>query len=181
MLTTIAVDLAKDVFEIACATSTGRIVERRRLSRPQFHRFLCNLPAGLEVVMEACSSAHYWGRRCQTLGLVPVLLPPQYVRPYVRRNKTDRTDAEALVEARRCGGILPVPVKTAEHQGLQSLHRVRAQWQTTRIARMNGIRALLREYGIPVRAGAVALRRAVPPLLEDANTGFPPMLRPVVE
>ena len=179
--TTIAVDLAKDVFEIACATSAGRIVERRRLSRPQFHRFLSKLPPGVEVVMEACSSAHYWGRQCQALGLVPVLLPPQCVRPYVRRNKTDRTDAEALVEARRCGGILPVPVKTAEQQALQSLHRVRAQWQTARTARMNVIRGLLREYGLPLRAGAVTIRRAVPRLLADENAALPQVVRQLVE
>lgn len=83
--------------------------------------------------------------RIDALGLVPVLLPTPYVRPYVRRNKTDRTDAEALFEARRCAGILPVPVKAADQQALQSLHRVRAQWQSTRIARMNVVRGLLRE------------------------------------
>ena len=175
--TTIAVDLAKDVFEVACAASGGRIVERRRFNRHQFQRFLSSLPPGIEIVMEACGTAHYWGRHCQALGLVPRLLPTQYVRPYVRRNKTDRTDAEALLEARRCAGILPVPVKTAEQQALQSLHRVRTQWQTARTARMNVIRGLLREYGIPLRAGAVTIRRAVPALLDDGNQALPRLLR----
>jgi transposase len=111
---------------------------------------------------------------------VPLLLPAQYVRLYVRRNKTDRSDAEALVEARRCGGILPVPVKTAEQQALQSLHRVRAQWQTARTARINVIRSLLREYGLPLRAGAVTIRRTVPALLDDAAQPLPPVLRQVL-
>jgi transposase len=175
--TTIAVDLAKNVFECVAATAAGRIVERRRLSRQQFQRFLAHLPAGSEVVMEACSSSHYWGRQCHALGLMPVLLPTQYVRPYVRRNKTDRTDAEALVEARRCAGIFPVPVKTAEQQALQSVHRVRAQWQTARTARMNVIRGLLREYGLPLRAGAVTIRRVVPGLLEESNEMVPRLVR----
>jgi transposase len=175
--TTIAVDLAKDVFEVACTTSAGRIGEHRRLNRRQFDRFLADLPTGIEVVMEACGTAHYWGRRCQALGLVPRLLPTQYVRAYVRRHKTDRTDAEALLEARRCGGILAVPVKTAEHQAVQSLHRVRTQWQTARTARINVIRGLLREYGIPLGAGAVTIRRAVPALLDDVDSGLPGLLR----
>src|SRR5688572_10017258 len=115
---TVTVDLAKDVFEVL--STDGPTTARQRLSRSQFERFLTSLSSGTEVVMEACGTAHHWGRRCHALGLVPVLLPTPYVRPYVRRNKTDRTDAEALFEARRCGGILPVPVKTADQQALQS-------------------------------------------------------------
>ena len=102
--TTVAVDLAKDVFEVAMANRAGRIVERKRLIAAQFERFLDGLPAGTEVVMEACGTAHYWGRACQARPSRDRLLPAQYVRPYVRRNKTDRTDTEALLEAVRCGG-----------------------------------------------------------------------------
>ena len=172
----VAVDLAKDIFEVL--STGGPTTERHRLSRSQFERFLNSLPAGTEVVMEACGTAHHWGRRCHALGLKPVLLPTPYVRPYVRRNKTDRTDTEALFEARRCGGILPVPVKTADQQALQSLHRVRAQWQSTRIARMNVVRGLLREYGLPLRAGAVTLHRVVPGLLAPtAVVPLPALLR----
>jgi transposase len=173
---TVAVDLAKDVFEVVDTRQASPA--RRRLSRTQFERFLTSLPTGTEVVMEACGTAHHWGRRCHALGLVPILLPTPYVRPYVRRNKTDRTDAEALVEARRCGGILPVPVKTAEQQAVQSLHRVRAQWQSTRIARMNVVRSLLREYGLSMRTGAVTLHRVVPGLLAPtAVVPLPALLR----
>jgi transposase len=173
----IAVDLAKDVFEVLDGRTAGQVLERRRLNRQQFQRFLGSLPKGTEIVMEACGTSHYWGRQCHGLGLVPRLLPTQYVRAYVRRNKSDRTDAEALLEARRCGGILAVPVKTAEQQALQSVHRVRAQWQTARTARINVIRGLLREYGLPLRAGAATIRRVVPTLLDDASQALPGLLR----
>ena len=82
------------------------------------------------------------------------LLPVQYVRPYVRRNKTDRMDAEAILEANRCGEIRPVPVKTSEQQALLALHRIRTQWQTARVARINTMRALLREHGYAIPVGA---------------------------
>ena len=96
----IAVDLAKDVFELAVSTSAGRLMERKRLSRSQFQRFWADRPP-CQVVMEACGSSHYWGRRLRALGFAVVLLPPHYVRPYVRRNKTDRPDCKALFEAIR--------------------------------------------------------------------------------
>src|SRR5688572_22128334 len=96
-ITTVAIDLAKDVFEVALANRAGRIVDRKRLTRRPFERFLEKLVPGTDVVMEACGTAHYWGRRCQARELSVRLLPPQYVRPYVRRNKTDRTDTEALL------------------------------------------------------------------------------------
>jgi hypothetical protein len=115
--TTIAIDLAKDVFEIAIAQRRGRDVEHRRLSRRQFTSFVDSLPSDVTVVMEACGTSHYWGRRCAARAAHVRLLPTQYVRPYARRNKTDRADADALLETHRCGGIHPVPVKTIEQQG----------------------------------------------------------------
>ena len=98
-----------------------------------------------------------------------MLLPVQYVRAYVRRNKSDRTDAEALLEARRCGEILPVPIKSPAQQALQGLHRIRRQWQATRTARVNVIRGLLREQGVSLRLGVTTIRREVPCLLEAAT------------
>lgn len=151
--TTVAIDLAKEIFEVALANRAGRVIDRKRLTRRQFERFVDSLEAGTEVVMEACGTAHYWGRRCQARDLRVRLLPVQSVRPYVRRNKTDRTDTEALLEANRCGEIQPVPVKTLEQQTLQALHRVRTQWQAARTARINVLRGLLREQGLPVPVG----------------------------
>jgi transposase len=130
--------------------------------------------------MEACGTAHYWGRRCQARDLRPRLLPVQYVRPYVRRNKTDRTDTEAMLEAARCGDIRPVPVKTVEQQTLQALHRVRTQWQAARTARINVVRGLLREQGLPVPVGARTVLARVAAILEDAEVALPDLLRHTV-
>ena len=178
--TTVAVDLAKDVFEIAVANRAGRIIERKRLTRRQFERFVDTLPAGVEVIMEGCGTAHYWGRRCRARDVSVRLLPVQYVRPYVRRNKTDRTDTEALLEANRCGGIQPVAVKTVEQQAIQALHRVRTQWQATRTARINVMRGVLREFGLPIGVGARTALARIPVLLEDAAVELPGLVRHAV-
>jgi transposase len=155
--TTMAVDLAKDVFEVAWANRMGRVLQRKRLSRRQFERVVDTVAPGTTVLMESCGTAHYWGRRCQARGLEVRLLPAQYVRPYVRRNKTDRTDTEALLEAHRCGGIQAVPVKTVDQQTLQALHRVRTQWQAARTARINVLRGLLREQGVASLSGILCV------------------------
>lgn len=179
--TTVTVDLAKDVFEVVLANRAHRIVDRKRLTRRQFDAFINDLSAGTLVVMEACGTAHYWGRRCQARGAVVCLLPAQYVRPYVRRSKTDRTDAEALLEAHRCGGLHAVPVKTAEQQTWQALHRVRTQWQAARTARINVVRGLLREQGVVVPAGAQALVTRVRALLADDTTPVTDLLRETLQ
>jgi transposase len=171
--TTVAVDLAKDVFEVATANRAGRILERKRLTRRQFEVCVDALPAGTSVVMEGCGTAHDWGRRCQARGHHVQLLPVQYVKPYVRRNKTDRMDTEALLEAARCAGIQPVPVKTPEQQALQALHRVRTQWQQTRTARINALRGMLREHGMPIPLGARTVLTRMSRILEDADNALP--------
>lgn len=176
---TTAVDLAKNVFEIAGANAAGRIVERRRMSRAQFERFWENRQRG-RVVMEACASAHYWARRLIGLGYDLVLLPPQYVRPYVRRDKTDRTDCEALLEALRCGGIHPVSVKSEAQQAILALHSVRSQWMGTRTARINAMRALLQEFGLICPLGAERFLRELPTLLEEKRDRLPSAVRQLV-
>jgi transposase len=175
--TTIAIDLAKDVFQIAVSDGRGRVTARRRLSRRQFAAFVETLQPGTTVVMEACGTAHYWGRRCQARGAAVRVLPAQYVRPYVRRNKTDRTDTDALLEAHRCGGLHAVPVKTVEQQTLQALHRVRAQWQQTRTARINLVRALLREQGVYFAVGAKTIHQRITAVVADPESPVPAMLR----
>lgn len=177
--TTVAIDLAKDVFELAYADGHGRIVGRKRLSRCVFARCLENGPA-LEVVMEACGSAHYWARRFQRQGHQVRLLPARDVRPYVRRNKTDRADAAGLLEAARCGQIDPVPVKSPRQQGLQALHRVREQLKSQRTASINLVRGVLREYGIIVPLGAAKVPAAVRDALEDGDNELPMALRVTV-
>ena len=112
------------MFELAFADAQHRIVERKRLSRRAFAHVLDNR-GPLRVVMEACGSAHYWARRLSAQGHTLRLLPARDVRPYVRRNKTDRTDAAGLLEADRCAQIDAVPIKTPEQQGVMALHRIR--------------------------------------------------------
>jgi transposase len=177
--TTVGVDLAKTVFELAIANAQWRIVSRQRLNRQQFTRFLAETPA-THVVMEACGMAHDWGRMAQQHGHRVTLVPPGYVRPYVRRNKTDRADAEAILEAVRSGEMPSVPVKRVEQQALVALHRVREQWMTTRTARINTLRGILREHGVLLPAGARAAVQAVPRLLEEAATTLPLHLRTVL-
>lgn len=174
--TTVAIDLAKDVFELAFADADFQLLEHKRLSRSAFARALENrLP--LHVVMEACGSAHYWARRFVAQGHRVTLLPAHQVRPYVLRRKTDRTDADGLLEAARCAQLRPVPIKTPEQQGIQGLHRVREQQKAHRTADINLIRGLLREFGIVIPLGAAKVRAHVLAALEDADNDLPMALR----
>jgi transposase len=174
--TRIAVDVAKAVFEIAVSDRPGRVSRRERLRRDQFLVFFAQQPAAT-VVMEACGSSHYWGRRLEQLGHQVVLLPPHQVRPYVRRNKTDRTDAKGILEASRNDDIRPVPVKTVAQQTLTSLHRFRSAWVHERTARLNTVRGLLRELGVFIPVGSRQVVPAVWTLLEDADSELPDALR----
>jgi transposase len=176
--TRIAVDLAKAVFEVAVSDRPGRVARRERLPRSKVLPFFAQQPAAT-VVMEACGSAHYWGRRIEQFGHKVTLLPPHQVRPYVRRNKTDRTDAKGILEASRNEDIHPVPVKTVAQQVLTSLHRLRSGWMTERTARLNTLRGLLREIGVFIPVGAQQVVPAVWILIEDADSDIPDALRPV--
>jgi transposase len=131
--TTVAVDLAKSVFQLAVADSSWKVIESHRLTRTQFERFFANRAVSL-VIMEACGSAHHWARWFNGLGIEVKLLPAAYVRAYVKRNKTDAADAHALLEAARAADIVPVRVKSVARQALQGLHRIRSLWMATRTA-----------------------------------------------
>src|SRR6516162_5346436 len=148
------------------------------INRRQFARLL-STTSPTHVVMEACSTAHYWGR-CAQRHRHTVTLPPAYVRPYVRRNKTDRTDAEALLEATRSGQIPSVPVKSVAQQTLVALHRLREQWMTTRTARINTLRGLLREQGLLLPAGAAAAVHALPAVVAEAATPIADSMRRMI-
>lgn len=177
--TTIAVDVAKEVLEVAVSVQPGQVSKQRRLSRAAFMKFCADQPPAT-VLLEACGSAHYWGRRLHSLGHRVVLLPPHATRPYVFRNKTDRTDTRGLLEAFRNEDIRPVPVKSVSQQTLTALHRLRSTWLATRTARLNTVRGLLREFGctIPVGAHHVLARTSL--LLADADSGVPDALRPAL-
>jgi transposase len=170
--TTIAVDLAKSVFEIGVSYRPGHVDRHHRLSRGQLSAFFAGQPPAT-VVMEACSSSHYWARQFARFGHDVKLLPPFYVRPYVQRSKTDRTDVKGMLEAWRNSEIRPVPIKTEAQQQLIALHRVRSTWIATRTARINTSRGILREFGIVVASGASRVPARVTELIEDANTELP--------
>lgn len=177
--TTIAVDVAKSVFEIAVSRHPGRVAERHRLSRDKFLSFFAeHRPA--TVLLEACGSAHHWGRQLQALGHRVLLLPPHKTRPYVTGNKTDRSDAKGLLEAQRNEQIQPVPVKSIDQQALSALHRLRSAWLAARTARINTVRGLLREFGVAIPLGAKRVVPLVQQLLEDADSGLPDSVRPAL-
>jgi len=175
--TTIAVDVAKSVFEVAVSIHPGQVHERHRLSREAFGRFLGAHPPAT-VLMEACGSAHYWARPAQSHGHRVVLVAPHVVRPYVVRNKTDRTDAKGLLEVFRNEDVQPVPVKSTTQQALAALHRLRSTWLATRTARLNTVRGLLREFGLIIPVGAHHVVPHVRAVLEDVDAGIPGLLRP---
>jgi hypothetical protein len=154
------VDLAKSVFEVAVSRRAGQVERRRRLSRGQFSRFLTE-QAPATVVMEACGTAHFWGREAGSLGHRVVLIPPHAVRPYALRNEDVR----------------PVPVKSVDQQVLASLHRMRSAWMATRTARLNLLRGLLRELGFAIPLGAREVVPRVMALVSEADSGRPEALR----
>jgi len=161
----LSIDLAKDVFEIAVAGDDYHLLERRRLKRGPFQRFL-QTQAPSRVLLESCGTAHYWGRYAEECGHTVKIIPAQYVKPYRRRSKTDRADCEALLEADRCGEIKAVPIRSPAQQQVQQLHRLREQYKRTRTSRINMLRGFLRELGYPLALQPATLMRRVPELLE---------------
>jgi transposase len=176
---TIAIDLAKNVFELAIADSAGKVLQRKRLNRSQLQRcFQNHEPA--HIVMEACGTSHFWGRWFKERGMEVSLLPPLYVKAYVRRNKTDRADATALLEASRATDIIPVQVKSIEQQALQSMHRVRSAWRSTLTDRVNCLRGLCREFGVLAPLGVRRGLKELAARLADESS-IPPIVRPILQ
>lgn len=168
-VTTIGLDLAKSIFQIHGVDALGHVVLKRRVRRGELLAFFDTFPPCL-VGMEACSSAHHWARELMALGHEVRLIPPQYAKPYVKRNKTDAADAEAICEAVGRPNMRFVPVKSKESQGLLSLHRVRALLVRQRTASVNAARGLLSEFGIVAAKGIcriAALRRDMESANED--------------
>jgi transposase len=177
--TVIAIDLAKDVFEVQVSTTPGKVTKRCRLSRKKLAGFMDQQPPST-VLMEACSSAHYWGRRFREGGHQVTLLPPHRVRPYVQGNKTDRTDTKGMLEAYRNEEIKPVPIKSVEQQALMSLHRFRSRWLAERTGRINAVRGTLREFGFVIPVGAHHVLPKTREWVQDSDSEVPDLLRPVL-
>jgi len=170
--TVIAVDLAKDVFEVAISTPAGKILERLRLNRTQFHKLLVQREPAI-VVSEACGTAHHWGRVAAEHGHTVRILPAQYVSPYRQRNKTDKADTEALIEANKRDGIIPVPIRSVEQQQILQIHSLREQWKKTKVQRINGLRGCLREIGFCIPMGAKSVAPRVRAILSEEDIPVP--------
>lgn len=151
-ITTIGLDLAKSIFQVHGVDATGQVVVRRSLRRVQMLPFFAKLPACL-VGMEACGTSHYWARELIKLGHEVRLMPPAYVKPYVKRGKTDAADAEAVCEAVRRPTMRFVPVKSPKQQAALSMHRARDLLVKQRTQLVNMIRGLLAEFGINIPKG----------------------------
>jgi len=179
-VTTAGIDLAKNVFQVHGVDEHGKTVLRKQLKREQVAVFFANLPACL-VGMEACGSAHHWARKLQSLGHTVRLIAPQFVKPYVKTNKNDAADAEAICEAVARPSMRFVPVKNVEQQAVLALHRVRQGFIKARTAQANQIRGLLAEFGliVPIGIGHIACR--VPELIEDASNELPGTFRMLVD
>ncbi|PLX83762.1 MAG: IS110 family transposase [Desulfuromonas sp.] len=170
-ITTVGLDLAKNVFHVVCFNKRFKEVKKRMLRRSQVLQFFAQLPS-CRIGMEACASSHYWGRELRTLGHEVKLIPPQYVKPYLRGNKNDYNDSRAIAEALTRPDMPFVAIKTVEEQDMQALHRMRSKCVKERTALSNSTRGLLGEYGIVLPKGLAALRRAIPEILEDAENGL---------
>lgn len=170
-VTTIGLDLAKSVFHVVLFDDRGREVSKKALKRSQLARYFAQLPVCV-VAMEACASAHYWGRVLQGQGHEVRLVPAQHVRAFVQGNKHDYNDARAIVAAMGRSGMRYVAVKSVEQQDRQALTRLRQGCLGEQTALVNRLRGLLGEYGLVVAKGPATLRAAIPALLEDADNGL---------
>ena len=167
----IGLDLAKNVFQVHGVDLQGKTGLRRQLRRNQMIEFFRKQSPCL-IGMEACASAHYWARTLMAMGHEVKLIAPQFVKPYVKGNKNDANDAEAICEAVSRPNMRFVPIKTVEQQDIQALHRIRQELVHQRTAKVNQIRGLLGEYGITVEQRVPALRKKLPEILEDAENGL---------
>lgn len=168
-ITSVGVDLAKDVFSVCAMSSEGRAVERRELKRAAFAAWLRRLPKGCVVGMEACGASHHWAREMSVMGLVPRIMAAEFVEPHrkSRAMKNDRNDAEAVALAVRDATMRFVSIKTTEQQARLSRHRMREGWKEERTAMMNRIRGLLTEFGVVFPRSSVALRKGLAEAVHD--------------
>jgi transposase len=167
----IGIDLGKTLFHLVGVDPVGNVVVRKRCSRTQLLTYTANVRVQV-IGMEACSGSHFLGRALREQGHEVRLIPAQYVKPYVKTNKSDYIDAEAIAEAAQRPTMRFVPIKTEEQLDLQALHRVRERWVMRRTAVVNQIRGLLLERGLTLPKGRRHLEEAIPGILADADRKF---------
>jgi transposase len=177
-VTRVGLDITKLDFQVHGVDEHGKVKVRKQLARAKVLEFFAQLPACL-IGIEACGSAHYWGRELTKLGHTVKLIAAQFVIPYRRRGKNDANDAEALCEAVGLPDMRFVAIKSEEQQAVLMVHRARTLVMANRTAQVNQIRGLLGEFGLVVPKGVARLRRELPGILEDAENGLPALAREV--
>lgn len=175
-VTTIGLDLAKNVFQVHGVDERGKVALRKQLKRAHVVTYFANLP-GCLIGMEACAGSHYWARKLQALGHTVKLMAPQYVKPYVKTNKHDAADAEAICEAVARPNMRFVAVKSAEQQAILAVHRARQGLVKARTAQANQIRGLLGEFGVVLPQGIGHIAKRLPAILEDPDYALPGSFR----
>lgn len=179
-MTTIGIDLAKEMFQIHGVDTHGKAVLRKPLRRSEMAKFFTHLEPCL-IGMEACGSAHHWARQLGEFGHTVKLMAPQFVKPYVKSNKNDMADAEAICEAVARPNMRFVPMKNIEQQAILSVHRARQGFVKARTAQGNQMRGLLSEFGIVMPQGIHSIMKRMPDILEDAENGLPGTMRRLLE
>ena len=179
-ITTVGVDLAKSAFQVFGVDQRGRQVVCKKLRRDQVVGYFAALPPCL-VGMEACGGAHFWASKIGALGHTVKLMAPQFVKPYVKTNKNDARDAEAICEAVARPNMRFVPIKTPQQQALLSLHRARQGMIKARTAQANQIRGLLAEFGVVIARGIHNVPKQLPPVLAQDNDDLPVPMRELLQ
>ena len=179
-ITTIGIDLAKNVFQIHGVDEHGKVGVRKQLKRADMSNYFVNLAPCL-IGMEACGSSHYWARKLEGYGHTVKLMAPQFVKPYVKTNKNDMADAEAICEAVSRPNMRFVAIKSVEQQAILSVHRARQGFVKARTAQGNQIRGLLAEFGIIIPQGIRSISKQIPEILEDGENGLPGTMRNLID
>ena len=176
----LGIDLSKQSFQLHGVDENGQVVMKKSLTRNKLTAFMAKLAPCL-IGMEACGGANHWTREFEKMGHTVRMMAPQFVKPYVKSNKNDATDAEAICEAVQRPSMRFVPAKSLEQQDIQSIHRIRSQVVARRTALSNQIRGLLMEYGMVIPKGITYTRKAIPLILEDAGNGVTPLFRELLQ
>lgn len=175
----LTIDLAKNVFQLHGADERGKPVLRKKVSRTKLAETVQCIPP-CRIVMEACGSAHYWARRFQKMGHQTQLIAPKFVKSYVKSQKNDRNDAEAIGEAASRPTMRYVPIKSIEQQDIQSMHRIRALLMRDRGSQINQLRGLLAEYGVVIAQTPMQVRKQVPVVLADTTNELTTLTRQMI-
>lgn len=178
-ITTLGIDLAKNIFQITGMNKYGKVVLTKRLGREKITAFIAQQPPCL-IGMEACGSSNYWARQFTRFGHEVRLMRPQYVKPYVKTNKNDFNDSQAICEAVTRPTMHFVPIKSIEQQDIQSLHRLRSRLVRNRTSITNQIRGLLLEYGVIIPQGIIYVRTRLVTILEDLQNELTSLMREIL-